>query len=306
MLATLATKPFDDPDWLFEIKWDGFRVQAVVDHGKVRILTRNLHDADDLLPAAARPAGAGSRPTRPSSTARSWRSTRTAGPTSACSRPSSATRRRTGSCTRRSTCSTSTVDRCSTCPLEDRKRLLRSVLKEHPRVRFASHVVGRGEGVLRGGRARSASRAWWPSSVARGTSRAGASTPGSRSRSGRSRSWWSVAGPRGVATPATSVRWPSGSTRTASCGSPARSAAASPGRSGPTCSSASSRSVQDDPPFDPAPPKDYRGRWGGDLKDITWVRPELVIRAEIGGWTRDGQVRQTAYKGIEPAATRRP
>ena len=57
--------------------------------------------------------------------------------------------------------------------------------------------------------------------------------------------------------------------------------------------------VQDDPPFDPPPPKDYRGRWGGDLKDITWVRPELVIRAEIGGWTRDGQVRQTAYKGIE-------
>jgi len=57
--------------------------------------------------------------------------------------------------------------------------------------------------------------------------------------------------------------------------------------------------VQDHPPFDPAPPKDYRGRWGGDLKDITWVRPELVIRAEIGGWTRDGQVRQTAYKGIE-------
>jgi bifunctional non-homologous end joining protein LigD len=57
--------------------------------------------------------------------------------------------------------------------------------------------------------------------------------------------------------------------------------------------------VQDDPPFDPAPPKDYRGRWGGDLKDITWVRPELVIRAEIGGWTRDGQVRQTAYKGLE-------
>ena len=57
--------------------------------------------------------------------------------------------------------------------------------------------------------------------------------------------------------------------------------------------------VQDDPPFDPAPPKDYRGRWGGDLRDVTWVRPEIVIRAEIGGWTRDGQVRQTAYKGID-------
>jgi bifunctional non-homologous end joining protein LigD len=30
-------------------------------------------------------------------------------------------------------------------PLEDRKRLLQSVLKAHPRVRFASHIVGDGE-----------------------------------------------------------------------------------------------------------------------------------------------------------------
>ena len=50
MMATLATKPFDDEDWLFEIKWDGFRVQAVVDDGKVRILTRNLNDAATYFP----------------------------------------------------------------------------------------------------------------------------------------------------------------------------------------------------------------------------------------------------------------
>ena len=25
MLATLTDKPFDDPDWVFETKWDGFR-----------------------------------------------------------------------------------------------------------------------------------------------------------------------------------------------------------------------------------------------------------------------------------------
>ena len=56
----------------------------------------------------------------------------------------------------------------------------------------------------------------------------------------------------------------------------------------------------DAPPFDPAPPQDYRGRWGGDLSGVRWVRPELVIRAEIGGWSRDGIARQTAYKGIEP------
>ena len=33
MLATLVGAPFDDPDWLFEVKWDGFRVEAVVDGG---------------------------------------------------------------------------------------------------------------------------------------------------------------------------------------------------------------------------------------------------------------------------------
>ena len=33
---------------------------------------------------------------------------------------------------------------------------------------------------------------------------------------------------------------------------------------------------------------------------MTWVRPELVMRAELGGWTREGVVRQTAYKGLEP------
>ncbi len=32
---------------------------------------------------------------------------------------------------------------------------------------------------------------------------------------------------------------------------------------------------------------------------MRWIRPELVIRAEIGGWTRDGHVRQTSFKGLE-------
>ena len=53
MLATLATKPFSDPDWLYEIKWDGFRVQAVIDERKVRVWTRNLKDATHVLPEAA-------------------------------------------------------------------------------------------------------------------------------------------------------------------------------------------------------------------------------------------------------------
>lgn len=34
MLATLADKAFDDPDWLFEIKWDGVRALATVRPGR--------------------------------------------------------------------------------------------------------------------------------------------------------------------------------------------------------------------------------------------------------------------------------
>ena len=45
MLATLVAAPFDDPDWQFEVKWDGFRVEAVVDGDTVRIWTRGQQDA---------------------------------------------------------------------------------------------------------------------------------------------------------------------------------------------------------------------------------------------------------------------
>src|SRR5260221_684706 len=54
-----------------------------------------------------------------------------------------------------------------------------------------------------------------------------------------------------------------------------------------------------EPPFDPPPPKDYKGRWGGDLAGVRWVKPEIVIRAELGGWTRDDLVRQAAFKGFD-------
>src|SRR5918994_4783686 len=45
MLATLVAAPFDDPDWSFEIKWDGFRVETVVDKDDVRLWTRGQQDA---------------------------------------------------------------------------------------------------------------------------------------------------------------------------------------------------------------------------------------------------------------------
>jgi len=41
MLATLLDKPFDDPGWIYEIKWDGYRVIALLNKGKVELVSRN-------------------------------------------------------------------------------------------------------------------------------------------------------------------------------------------------------------------------------------------------------------------------
>lgn len=38
-----ASEPFDNPDWLYEIKHDGFRALAVIDQGTCRFYSRNLH-----------------------------------------------------------------------------------------------------------------------------------------------------------------------------------------------------------------------------------------------------------------------
>src|SRR5437660_7231628 len=35
--------PFDDPDFLFELKYDGFRALAIVEHGRAQLLSRNGH-----------------------------------------------------------------------------------------------------------------------------------------------------------------------------------------------------------------------------------------------------------------------
>jgi bifunctional non-homologous end joining protein LigD len=44
MLASSVAKAFDDPDWLFEIKWDGYRAVAFIEDGRVRLVSRNQND----------------------------------------------------------------------------------------------------------------------------------------------------------------------------------------------------------------------------------------------------------------------
>ena len=52
-LATLVDKPPDGPRWIHEIKFDGYRIQARLDHGKVRLLTRKGLDWTDKFPTVA-------------------------------------------------------------------------------------------------------------------------------------------------------------------------------------------------------------------------------------------------------------
>jgi bifunctional non-homologous end joining protein LigD len=37
MLATLIDAPFDSPDWVFETKWDGFRLVARIEKRSVTL-----------------------------------------------------------------------------------------------------------------------------------------------------------------------------------------------------------------------------------------------------------------------------
>ncbi len=50
MLATLVPEPFDKPGWVYEEKYDGDRILAYKEEGRVRLLSRNGKDKTDSFP----------------------------------------------------------------------------------------------------------------------------------------------------------------------------------------------------------------------------------------------------------------
>ncbi|HEX5823383.1 MAG TPA: DNA ligase D, partial [Candidatus Limnocylindrales bacterium] len=301
MLATLASTPFSDPDWLFEVKWDGYRVETVVRDGKVKLWTRNLKDAETYFPGLLTP------PT--------WIDAREAivdGEVVAIDedgrpdfgmlqeRISEARAGRPASGLVYQVFDLLYLDGKSLLkvPLEDRKRLLRSVLRDSSRVRFASHVTGEGVAFMEAARAKGLEGV--VAKLRRSPYEPGRRTPAWLKLKIRPEQELVVGG------------WTPGEGNARDLGAVAvgvyedgKLRFAGKVGSGFTATTRKrllatmASLVTDEPPFDPPPPQDYRGRWGGDLKGITWIRPELVIRAELGGWTRDGSVRQTSFKGME-------
>ena len=297
MLATLATKPFSDDDWLYEIKWDGFRVQAVIADHKVKTWTRNLKDAATYFPRLLTPP--------------SWIEASQAivdGEVVAlddAGRPEfSLLQERLGDATAPGLVYQAFdllyLDGRSllNVPLEDRKRLLQSVLRPHPRVRFAAHIVGEG-------------LAFHEAAKAQRLEGIIAKLRRSRYEPGRRTSAWLKLKIR----PEQELvvgGWTPGEGNARDLGAvvvgvyegealrfAGKVGSGFDGRTRKLIRQRLASLETDEPPFDPPPPTDYRGRWGGDLREVRWVRPELVIRAELGGWSRDGIVRQTAFKGFD-------
>src|SRR6516162_10492446 len=62
MLATLGEGAFSDPNWLFEIKWDGVRALAWIAGGKLTLRSRNNLDITNRYPELASLPGAMAAP----------------------------------------------------------------------------------------------------------------------------------------------------------------------------------------------------------------------------------------------------
>ncbi len=301
MKATLTTKPFRDDEWLFEIKWDGYRVEAVVHDGGVGLFTRNGNDAAAYFPGLLSP------PT--------WIDAREAivdGEVVALDgegkpdfsllqqRISEVRSGQAGGPLAYQVFDLLYLDGRSLLdvPLEERKKLLELVLRPNTRVRYASHVEA--EGI-----------AFFDAVKAQGLEGLVAKLRRSRYEPGRRVSTWLKLKARpeqelvvGGWTPGEGAARELGAVVV---GVYEEDRLRFAGKVGSGFTDRGRRELRarldelavDETPFDPPPPADYKGRWGGDLAGVRWVRPELVIRAEIGGWTRDGHVRQTSFKGLE-------
>ena len=317
MLATPGAAPFDHDDWLFEPKWDGYRVQAIVAAGAVALRTRSGNDAGRLFPELLGPPTWLAAPEaivdgelvaldpdgRPDF---GLLQARLGGGFSSAEHPSSAEARAAGAaaplafmafdlpwCAGRSYLEV---------PLAERKEILRLVLREHPRVRFGAHIAR--EGV-----------AFYAAVAAQGLEGAMAKHRRSRYESGRRSAAWLKLKVRptqelvvGGYVPGQGTHRDLGALLVGVHeGGRLRYA----GRVGSGMDAATRTRLRAalDARARPTPPFDVAPADLASTPGAAWAVPDLVIRAEIGGWSRDGIVRQAAFAQeapeVDPATVER-
>jgi bifunctional non-homologous end joining protein LigD len=313
MLATLATTAFDDPGWLFEIKWDGYRVEAVVRGGRVSLHTRNGKDAGTYFPGllsppdwisadeavvdgevvALDPDGMPSFGLLQerlgvkfgSGTARRTKSAAAGGASEPGSAPPAPLVYQAFDLLYLDGLSLLKV------PLEERKRLLRSVLRDGPHVRYATHVEGSGI-------------AFMAAAAERDLEGIMAKDRRSTYEPGRRVATWLKLKHRPEQEFVIGGYLPGeGSARdlgSVVVGFYEDGALRYAGRVGSGFDGATrlkirqllDSSARPTPAFDPPPPP-------GPVRGVVWTEPAVVIRVAFSNWTRDGVVRQPSFKGFE-------
>ena len=307
MLATLGDQAFDDPDWLFELKWDGYRVEAIVDHGRVRLFSRHGRDAGDWFPdllgrpdwivadeaivdgevVALGPDGVPSFELLQSRLGRS--------PGRSPGRATADDDRADGVSLVYQVFDLLYLDRrlLLRLPLEERKRLLRGVLRDDRLVRYAGHVET--DGV-----------AFYRAAVERGLEGVMAKRRASPYLPGRRSADWLKLKARpeqefvvGGYLPGAGSHADLGSLL---LGLHEDGRLRYAGRVGSGFDERTRRSLRlrldalarPGPPFEPPP------ALGSELTRVRWVEPSLVVRVRFANWTRDGLVRQASFAGLEP------
>jgi bifunctional non-homologous end joining protein LigD len=304
MLATLVGAPFDDPTWQFEVKWDGFRVETVVDGEVVRLWTRGEQDAARYFGTFLEPS--------------SWIDAREAivdgevialdehgEPDFALLQARIKGQGRIGTPTPfvYEVFDLLWLDGRSLLeePLEERRRLLADALRPDPRVRLSEDVEGDGIAFFEAARVRKLEGIM-------AKDRRSPYLPGKRAMT------WQKVKIRpeqelvvGGMTRGTGKAVELGALLV---GYYADGALRYAGKVGAGFNDAIRAEllaaleplVVDAPPFAVPPPRPVS-------RSAIWLRPEVVIRAEFAGWTGDGLVRQAAYKGFDlgkdPRAVRR-